>query len=298
MTVAEGPMTIPSLIDEVLDVVHGYVRGQEARTHLTAPMTNVDLTFSVADSKKVSTGLIEVEEELMYVSMVDKTSGLVTVEPWGRAQSQTDALAHSTNVRVTDNPVFPRQRVRNVIWGVLREMFPAVFAFGETFLTVSPVLTHYDLPADCYHVMQVQWLLPGPTGMWDEVARWKQNKRAGGPVELEMISRVWPGNNRARVEYIKNPPDSFGLTDDLATFGYDLQVRDVIVLGSAARLMAYTEPSRVLTESVVSTGRADNVPAGAASAVSKYLYQLFQKRLEEERQQQLLRHPLQIHYTR
>lgn len=298
MTVAEGPMTIPSLIDEVLDVVHGYVRGQEARTHLTGSITNSDLTFNVANPAKVSTGLIEVDEELMYVSMVDKTSGLVTVEPWGRAQSQTDAISHSANARVTDNPLFPRQRVRNVIWGVLREMFPSVFASGEVLLNVNPALTHYDMPSDCYHIMQVQWQLPGPTHMWAEASRWKQNKRAGNPVELELLSLVWPGQNRARVQYMKAAPDQFGLTDDLASYGYDLSVRDVIVKGTAATLMAYAEPSRVLTESVVSTGRADAVPSGAAAQISKYLYQLFQKRLDDERQQQLMRHPIQVHFTR
>lgn len=298
MTVAEGPMTIPSLIDEVLDVIHGYVRGQEAKTHLTNPMADSDFTFTVSDSKKISTGLVEVDEEIMYVSMVDKSSGIATVEPWGRGQSQTDIVAHSANARVTDNPLFPRQRVRNVIWGVLREMFPSVFALGETFLNVNPVLTHYNMPTDAYHIMQVQWNLPGPTGMWAEAGRWKQNKRAGNPVELELISRTWPGSNRVRVQYMKNPPDQFGLTDDLGSFGYDLQIRDVIVLGTAARMMAYVEPSRVLTESVVSTGRAEMVPAGSATQISKYLYQMFQKRLDDERQQQLMRHPLQIHFTR
>lgn len=298
MTVAEGPMTIPSLIDEVLDVVHGYVRGQEARTHLTNSMTNSDLTFTVANPNKISSGLVEIDEEIMYVSLVDKTTGTVTVEPWGRGQSQTDAVSHLANARVTDNPLFPRQRVRNVIWGVLREMFPDVFAFGEVFENVNPVLTHYDMPSDCYHIMQVQWLLPGPTGLWAEASRWKQNKRAGSPVELELFSRVWPGSNRLRVQYMKTPPDSFGTTDDLAMYGYDLQVRDVIVKGTAANLMAYVEPSRVLTESVVSHGRSEAVPAGAAANISKYLYQLFRQRLEDERQQQLMRHPVQIHFTR
>lgn len=295
---AEGPMTILSLVDEVLDVVHGYVRAQEAKTHLTASMSNSDLTFTVANPQKVSTGLAEIDEELVYISMVDRTSGLVTVEPWGRAQSQTQAIAHAVNARVTDNPVIPRQRVRNAIWGVLREMFPAIFAFGETFLDINPVLTHYDMPDDCYHVMQVQWKLPGPTGLWAEADRWKQNKRAGSPVELELFSRVWPGQDRARVQYMKVPPVEFGISDDLGSYGYELQVRDVIVLGAAARLMAYIEPSRVLTESVVANARGEMVPAGSATAISRYLYQMFQKRIEDEREQQLFRHPLQIHFTR
>jgi hypothetical protein len=296
--ITEGPLTICSLLDEILDVVHGYIRGQEARTHLLASMTSTDTTFTAADPKKMSGGLIEIDEELVYVASVNPTNGLVTIEPWGRAQSQTMKVAHEANAKVVNNPVFPRQRVRNALWGVLREIFPDLFAFGEVFLNINPALTHYDMPTDAYHIMQVQWLLPGPTHMWAEANRWKQNKRAGGVVELELFSRVWPGQARARVQYMKVPPDQFGECDDLGTYGYDLQLRDLLVIGSAARLMAYVESSRVLTESVVSHGRSEAVPAGSATQISKYLYSIFQKRVADERTQQLLRHPFQIHITR
>jgi hypothetical protein len=299
MAISEGPMTINSLVDEILDVAHGYVRAQEQRTYLTNSMTNVATTFTVPNNAQdISKGLVEIEDELVYVTAVDKNTGTVTIAPWGRGQAQTEAVAHSANVIVTNSPLFPRQRVRSVLWGVLREVFPDIAAFGEQVTTVSPVVTNYVMPSDCFHVQQVLWKVPGPSGMWKPAKTWRQNKRAGDPVEIELLSFAFPGSNRLRVEYMKNPVASFGATDDLSTYGYDFQIRDVLVLGSASRLLSYVESGRVLVESVVASNRTETTPPGAAMSASKTLYQMFQARLMSERQQQFLRHPAQLHFTR
>lgn len=294
---AEGPFTVTSLVDEIGDVLHSYTRDQEMRTSLAAPMSSTDQSFTVTDATQVSRGLVEIEDEVVQVSQVDPATGVATVEPWGRAQSGSVADSHAQGVRVTAAPLYPRQRIRTAIYGVLREIFPDVFGVAETTLDYNPAQTNYALPADCYQVLQVQWKVPGPSGMWAYMRRWRQNKTASGG-ELELLGFAWPGQGRVRVEYMRTPPDQIQGTDDLATYGYDYQIRDLIVLGTVARLMAYTETSRVQSESVVSHGRSEAVPAGSAVSLSRYLYQQFQQRLASERAQQLLRHPIQPHVTR
>lgn len=298
MTVAsEAAMTISSLVDETMDLLHGYVRDQEQRTSLAAPIVATDVTFKVTNLNQIARGLVEIEDELVVVSAVDAATGTATIEPWGRGQSGTTAVAHAVGARVTMSPLYPRSRVAGALYGVLRELFPDVFAVAATTLNINPVRTNYALPADCYHVLAVEWALPGPTGMWVPAKRWRQNKTATA-VELELLSAAWPGPNRGRVLYMRTPPTVVSGTDDLATYGYTTEIRDLIVLGAAARMMALTESARVQVQSVEARGGAEAVPAGSAQNLSRYLYQLFQRRLDDERRQLSVRYPLQPHRTR
>lgn len=294
---SEPALTIASLVDEVQDALHGYVRSQEHVTSLSALMSAGDLTFGVDDAGSLSRGLVEIDDELVFVSDVDVSTGAATIPPWGRAQSGSTAASHGTGARVTQSPLYPRQRVASAIYGLLREIFPDVFAVAETRLDVDPTRTNYELPVDCYHVMHVEWLVPGAAGLWAPAARWRQNKTATA-VELELLSSAWPGEARARVRYMRMPPTRVQGTDDLAGYGYDNQVRDLIVLGVTARMLAFTEASRIQAQSVEAHGRSEAVPAGSAQGLSRYLYQIFQKRLEDERRQILMRWPLQPHRTR
>jgi hypothetical protein len=133
--------------------------------------------------------------------------------------------------------------------------------------------------------------------MWEPVSRWRQNKPTSG-LELEVISAVWPGDGRVRVKYAKQPKTAWDINDSLADYGYDHEVRDVVVLGVAARALAYSEPARVQAQSVESHGRSESVRPGDIHAASRYLLAMFRQRLDEERAQILLRHPIQPHRTR
>lgn len=294
---AENPLTITSLVDEVLDSMRGFSRHQDQRTSLTSNISDTDLVLAVSDISQVSKGVLEIGDEIVQVATVDSSAGTVTLEPWGRGQSGTIAVAHSSGAQVTSAPLLPRQRVRNAIFGILREMFPDIYAVTSTLLDGSAVRTNYVMPSDCYHVISVENHLLGPSGQWIPVKRWRMNRQPT-TVELEVLSPVAVGTGRVRVNYIKTPPDTFGDTDDLSSYGYDYQVRDLIVLGASSRLLAYLEPARIQTDSMVATGRADSVPAGAALNASKTLYSLFKTRVEEERQQLLARHPMQPHMLR
>lgn len=294
---AEPALTVASLVDEIQDALHGYVRVQDQSTSLTADISAGALEFAVDAPSLLSRGAVQIGDELVSVERVDTSTGMVLIAPWGRAQSGSLAAAHVAGSRVTQSPLFPRQRIASAIYGVLREIYPDIYAVGETRLDINPTRTNYELPYDCWHVMHVEWLLPGPTGLWAPAGRWRQNKTAG-TVELELLSPAWPGDGRARVRYMRVPPTQVQGTDNLASYGYDQQVRDLIVLGVTARMLTYVESSRVQTQSVESHGRSEAVPAGSAQNLSRYLYQLFRARVEDERKQLLMRWPLQPHRTR
>ncbi len=291
----EYPLTLASLVDEVIDAAQGYVRGQDAVTALAAGIGPSDLAFTT--TAPVSVGPVEIDDELVQVSTVDAASGSAVVQPWGRGSGGTVAAAHNLGAKVTINPLYPRQRVRNTIYGILREIFPDVYAVADTTLDGSPTRTNFTMPDNCWDVLRVETQLLGPSQMWTPVPRWRQNKRAA-TVELEVIGPVVVGTDRVRVQYRVTPPAQLGDTDDLAGYGYDYQIRDLIVLGATARLMAYTETSRVQGQSMEASGRAENVPAGTAGTLSRLLDQRFRVRVDTERARLQMRYPMQPHFTR
>lgn len=293
----ETPLTVTSIADEVLDAVRGYNRHQDRVTSLSAPMSAADLTFTVADANSLSKGQVEIQDEIVQISSVDTSTGIISIEPWGRGQSGTTAATHAAGVRVTSSPLYPRQRIYNAIYGVLREIFPDVYGVNSTLLDGSAVKINYALPADCYLVLRVESQVLGGSGEWVPLTHWRVDKLPT-TVELEILSPVTLGEDHIRVLYIRIPPVSLTAASDLTTYGYDYQIRDLVVLGAAAKLLAFTESARIQVSSMVAHGRAEAVPAGSASNSAKLLYQLFQKRVEDERRQLLLRHPPQPHYTR
>lgn len=290
-------MTVTSIVDEVIDVWRSYVREQPAVTSLTAPLDSSAVSLSVSDPTKVGVGLVQVDDEMMQVKSVDRTASTVTLEAWGRAQMSSVAASHLSGAKVTSSPAAPRVRVRDALSDVMQEIFPGLYPVDSVLLTTTPAVVRYALPADAYHVLGVSHIPPGPSLSWIPVRRWRQNKTPT-TVELELLSYTTPGVGRVRAFYIKNPPGELTFADDLAVMGYPQSIRGVMVLGAAARLAAFTENSRVQTGSVESASRAETVPAGSSLSLSRYLYQLYRQRLDDEIANQQSRHPIVTHFTR
>lgn len=290
-------MLVRDIVGEVIDTWHSYVREQSPVTALAGSLDSDDITFTVDDPSRLSSGLVEVGDEMVQVRSVDRTSATVTLEAWGRGQMSSSAEAHALGTRVTSTPTTPRVRVRDALSDTMQEVFPQLFAVDEVLLSATPAVVRYALPTDAYHVLSVSYLPAGPSLQYIPVKRWKQNKTAS-TVELELLSRVMPGLDRVRVQYIKSPPAQLTMSDDLETLGYPVSIRGVLVLGCTARLAAFTEASRVQTGSVESSGRSDAVPAGSSLSLSRYLYQLFRQRLDDEAANLQARYPIVSHFTR
>lgn len=291
------PLLVSELVDEVNDTLHSYVRDQDQVTSLATPMAADDLSIVVDDANQLSRGLVQIEDEMVYVKTVDAASGLVLLEPWGRGQSGSTAAEHAAGVKVTNSPIYPRQRVKDVVAGVIHEIFPDVFAVATSYVTPIPATTHYELDADTHAVISVENQALGPSGEWFPVRRWRQNRTASA-VELEILHSVYPGDQRVRVTTMRTAPLFLEFSTDLEEYGYTAAIRDLVILGATSRLMAYTEPSRVQVTAVESHGRSASVPAGSAISISRYLYGIFKQRVEDERRQLLQRYPIAAHSTR
>lgn len=290
-------LLVSSLVDEINDVLHSYVRDQDQVTSLSSPMTDDAVSIVVDDANQLSRGLVQVDDEMIYIKTVDAASGLVLLEPWGRGQAGSTAAAHAAGAKVTNSPIYPRVRVKDVVQGILHEIYPDVFAVTTTLISPSPAVSNYELPADTHQVISVESLAFGPSGEWSPVRRWRQNRTAS-TVELEILQPVYVGTDHGRVTTMRNAPLTVDFDTDLEDYGYTAAIRDLVVLGATSRLMAYTEPSRVQVTAVESHGRSASVPAGSAMSLSRYLYGLFKQRVEDERRQLLQRYPIAAHRTR
>src|SRR5712664_3082936 len=131
-------MLVSALVDEVNDSWKSYVRDQDQVTGLTAPLNTAAISLTVDDPTQVSKGLLQVDDEMMQVRSVDRTTSTVTLEAWGRARMGSVAATHSAGAQVTTAPLYPRVRVRDIVSGVMQEIFPKLFAVAESSLTVTP----------------------------------------------------------------------------------------------------------------------------------------------------------------
>lgn len=294
----EGPLTFTSLTQEILDVAHGYVREQESVTTLTSPLAAGALSFTVGKPNLVTRGLVEVGDELIYASGFDQPTLTVTIEPWGRGQSGSIDQAHTVGERVTVSPLFPIQRVRSAIYETCRDMFPEVYAVGQAFIDVDVTRTNYPADPLAYQIIEVEWHVPGPSKMWAPMKRWYETHTPDN-LELEILGPLWPGKAQCRYRFIKKPPTNYGVVnDDLALYGYDNGVRDIIIYGSLSKLLAAAMSARTQIESMEAHGRSSVVGTTDILAASRYYYQLYRERLEGERQLLLQRHPFRPHFAR
>lgn len=286
----EGSLTVSRLVDEVIDALHGYTRDQVQVTELVNSMAEDDLTFKVAETQQVGRGLVELDEELIYVRSID-TGGNARVFTWGRGQQGTLASGHAVGSRVTMAPLYPRQRVRDAVFAVLRDIHPDVAPVGTQLLDVSPVRTNYPMPTNTYNILRVEWHPIGPSQMWLPVSRWRPNKTAT-TIELELLGPVWPGAGRARVLYLKELPTNFAADEDLSAIGYPQDIHNCVVLGATARMLALTEPARLQVQSVTSAAQSEFVPAGSTLNLAKFVFGLYQQQLDSLRRWYATRYPL------
>lgn len=290
--------TVDQLVDQISAVLHSYTGVMEATTYLSSPVTNSALAIPVAHPSYITRGLIECEYELMHVDAVGDTS--VTLMPFGRGAQNTTAVAHSTNVRVTNDPLFPRQRIfdalNRCINNVQLDLYTVKTAPSFNYVTVQ---TSYDLPADLIRVLGVQWQVTGPSREWVNVTHWDVDQNSDAVTGKSLI--IHEGIQAGRpiqVTYAALLPTLTASTDDLETLGIPTWMHAVLLYGVAWEMVQFMEPARMQLRAVEARTQAAGVDVGAASNVAKQLYAMYQLRLDNARKRLLTTHPSPKHYTR
>ena len=76
--------TFKELVDEVALNLQGYTLRQDRSPHLTTNTTSTGTAITVADANNIAKGIIQIEDELIWVDSYNKATGVLTIPPYGR----------------------------------------------------------------------------------------------------------------------------------------------------------------------------------------------------------------------
>jgi hypothetical protein len=291
--------TLGDLIEETTAHLNAFTEHTEQSATLTADVsvTTGGITMSVDDASLLSRGYVEIGQELLYVSSVDMTVSTATVPAWGRGQQGSTAATHATGSRVIRSPRWPRNRVKRVLNEVLASVYPKLFVVKvDESNTSNPSLLAYPLPADCRRVMSMAWSYSGFVDYWLDLRTWRVDMSADTSQfptgkSVAILEPMEPGRT-IKIQYEAAPTVLVNESDDFAgVSGLSDSASDLVCLGAAARLAVGSEIARTQPNTVEQSERASIVQGGTTLNASKYLYGLFQQRLEEERDRLLELYP-------
>jgi len=307
------------LTDEVVINLAGYTQRQDQATYLTAAVTDTPTVaypstsnggwnndsyykIHVQDGTTLSRGIIEVDDELIWIDSFDQVNSVAYASPSGRGYRGTTIASHTAGSRVTINPSYPRSIIQKNINMAINAVYPDLFGVYYTTFPFIAARNTYALPSEALNVLDVKWQTIGPSKEWLPIRRWRIDKTANitafsSSKSVSIYDGIVPGRT-VQVVYTKKPTELMLPTDDFTDSGLQDSEREVIVLGAAWRTAAYLDAPRVTAMSVEADALDQSNPSGAGTQVSRYLFAQYQNRLQMaiRRQEELF--PTRVHYTR
>ena len=302
--------TLEQLIDEVKTNLQGYSLRQDRITYVnnTSGLTTTSLEIQVGSTENLAKGLIEIDDELIWIDSFNKTNNTLNVmgatsNPIGRGFQGTTASPHARYAQVTLAPTFPRVSIKKAINDTIRSLYPKLFAVDSTTFTFNSSQVTYALPDDAREVLYMSWQTTGPSLEWLPIKRWRFDPLANVATfntqkTVNIYESVQPGRT-IKVWYTMVPDTMDNTTDDFVDVtGLPGSCQDVIVYGASYRLLSYLDAGRINLSSAEADLNDTKIPSTAGSSVSKYVFALFQQRLQEEALKLSDQFPIRLHMTR
>jgi hypothetical protein len=299
------------MIDEVLINLSGYTFQQDRATHLTTAVTTLTSTsaspliLSLGSTDSVGKGILEIDEELLWVDSFDRVANTATVSPYGRGYLGTTAATHAADAKVTISPTFPRFSVKRAINDTIRSLGASIFAVKSTSFTFNAAQSTYAFNnLDIKNILTVSWEDIGPSKEWRPLRRWDFDSTAdatawGAGAQTITLGEAPISGRTVRVVYAADPT-AFTTNAQVYTTqtGLPESTRDVVILGAAYRLLTFLDPARASQVSPQADETDSKRPYGASQSATKQLYALYTQRLNEETQSQQQNYPPRVHFSR
>jgi len=310
--------TLADLINEVQINLAGYTYQQDRATHLTSAVTGTTSSsasptiLSLGSTENLGKGVVEIDEELLWIDSFDRVANTATVSPYGRGYLGTTAATHTLDTKVTISPTFPRYVVKKAINDTINAVGSTIYSAKVTTFTFNAAQTTYDFDnLNIQNILTIMWQSVGPSQEWIPVRRWSWDSKAdatafGATAQTVTIGDYITSGRTVKVVY-STDPTSFS---ELATValtnaqvfetisGLPSSCKDVIVLGASYRLLTYLDPARAGQVSPQADETDSKRPYGASQTATKQLYALYTQRLNEETQRQQTLYPIRVHYSR
>jgi hypothetical protein len=298
-------------MDEIQINLAGYTYQQDRATHLTSAVSTLTspssspTVLSLGSTENLGKGVVEIDEELMWVDSFDRIANTATVSPYGRGYLGTTAATHTADTKVTISPTFPRYVIKKAINDTINAAGSSIFAVNVTTFTFNAAQTTYDFDGlNIQNILTIMWQSVGPSLEWIPVRRWSWDSKAdatafGATSQTVTIGDYITPGRTVKVVYSTDPTPFTTNAQDFSTqTGLPESCKDVIVLGASYRLLTYLDPARAGQVSPQADETDSKRPYGASQTATKQLYALYTQRLNEETQRQQTLYPIRVHYSR
>jgi hypothetical protein len=295
--------TLSDIIDEVKVNLQGYTLRQDRITYVAdaGGLSTSATTVTIGSSNNLAKGIIEIDDELVLVDSYNKASNTLTIMPgFGRGYQHSIAATHNQYAPVILSPAFPRVSIKQAINDTISSLYPKLWSNATTTLTYNPAVTTYALPAGIEDITTLSWEAVGPSKEWIAINRWRHDPMANTTAfptgnSVSIHDRITAGRT-IQVAYKKAPTILSNSSDEFTTVtGLPAACRDVVVLGAAYRMLSYIDAGRVNLTSAEADAADTKTPSTAGTSVSKYIFALYQQRLNEESSKLSGQYPIRPH---
>lgn len=286
------------MVEQTIGMLNDYTGQTPQQCTLAVGIDADDLVLTVDDGTALGRGLVEVDEELVYVAGFDLNGNTATIPAWGRAQQGTTAAVHPVGARVTTTPRPPRDRVRKQLNQEIAALYPDLWRVVVSEQTAGE-RAEYGLPADARFILDIQAESAGMPIEWDRARTWRFNTMADPddfPTGVSVtIPEPVPGEV-VRIIFAAEPLQLVNLADDFAITGLHPGVADLVMFGAVAHLVIGQEMSRGQLATVEQAQRAEKIQTGSSLAASRFMRQEYVMRLSTEKRRLMARYPSRPHY--
>jgi hypothetical protein len=298
--------TFDELVDEVKSNLIGYALRQDRLTYITNSngINTTSTQITVGSSDNLAKGIVEIDDELIWIDSFDKQNNTLNVAPgFGRGYMGTSPAPHSVNAMVTLSPSFPRVSIKKAINDTIKSFYPKLFAVGSTTFTFNAAQTTYALPDDVREVLYMSWQTTGSSKEWLPIKRWRFDPLANvatfnSQKTINLYENIQPGRT-VKVWYTMVPNTLDAGTDDFVDItGLPESCQDVVVYGAAYRLLTFLDAGRINLSSAEADLNDTKNPYNSGASASRYIFALYQQRLQEEALKLSDQFPIRLHITK
>ena len=311
--------TLTNMIDEVSMNLSGYTLTQDRSTYLKSAVTAVASSsasptiLSLGSTDNVGKGIVQINEELLWIDTYDRVGNTATVAPYGRAYLGTTLAAHAIDDKVTISPTFPIFSIKRAINDTINAVGSSIFAASTTTITSNAAVAAFRLPttvtldttADSLkirNILAVAYQSIGASKEWIPIRTWRFDSNANTTAftsgQTISIYDVVPSGRTIQIVYAKDPEVFTTNAQDFSTqTGLPDSCKDVVILGATYRLLSNLDPARAAMVSAQADETDSKRPYGSSQSLTRQIYALYTQRLAEEIKSQQEKYPIRVHYS-
>ena len=290
--------TLTDMINEVSMNLSGYTLTQDRSTYIetavtaTASSSASPTILELGSTENVGKGIVEINEELMWVDNYDRVGNTATIAPYGRGYLGTTIAAHAVDDKVTISPTFPRFTIKRAINDTITALGSSIFAAATTTITSNSAVAAFRLPAagaslEIKNILSIAYEAIGASKEWVPIRSWRFDANANSTAftsgQTVSIYDVVPSGRTVQIVYAKDPEpftDSFivnnkALTSNVATLttsvAHDFAVGDIVGVSGVDSVFdgEFTIVAIPTTTTFTYAKTASNVTSAAVSPTGK-----------------------------